>query len=1059
MSAEGRAERTAAPAGRRSVPPTVVQRTTASIARSPAQALQDRLGFRATQQLIARSPAARVGTTAPTSAQTSKARRLPISSPRDPAEIEAEAVARRVVTMQAPPTPAAPPPVAPTAGAAGVAHRAHHKSSNVSPARTASPMENTGAGAPLPASVRSHMEPRFGADFSGVRVHTDGAAAQHSSTLDAHAFTVGHHIYFGRDKFQPHSAGGKELIAHELTHTIQQGAAPQSKTVHRSAASVSHQAAPSVQRSFLGIPSPREYFADKAANIPGYTMFTVVIGYDPILGARVERNAGNILRGAIRLIPGGKFITDALDAHKVFDSVSAWAAKQFDTLKDIGAQLVEDLKDLISHPSLDLSAMWEKGKAMVMRPINRIIAFAIALKDGIVALIKDAILKPIAAFARTTSGYPLLCTILGKDPITGEQVPQDAEALLGGFLKFIGEEETWNTIQKAKAIPRTIAWFKGAVKALTGFLKEIPGLFVAAFKALSVEDIILIPRAFSKLVGVFGNFAVRFVTWGANAVWTLLEIIFDVVAPGALGYIKKTGAALKTILKNPLPFMGNLVKAAKLGFTNFGEHFLDHLKAGLINWLTGALPGVYIPKAFSLVEIAKFVFSVLGLTWANIRQKLVKATSETVVKAMETGFDIVVTLVRDGPAAAWDKIKEQLSNLKDMVISGITDFVVDMVVKKAIPKLISMFIPGAGFISAILSIYDTIMVFVNKIKQIIQVVTGFIDSIVAIAAGQIGAAATKVENALAGVLSLAINFLAGFVGLGKVADKVMAVIQKIRAPIDKALDWLVNFIVNAAKKLGKFIVQAGVPQDPNERLRLAADAATAAAKRLGSGITAPLLKPLLVGIQLRYSLKQIDAFQQGGTWWVRAVANPELIRNMGIVAVKAPTGSTAASSLEPMPLVPITFDCNLDKYVQSVFEEQLKGHETGLNAISVVDWEKNRLEYDKSGRGTAVPQEEVRELYRKQLRAQKKQPNQTAAELDSLVEAEMERLAALHEPDLVAGGFNVISKLGSRYVNSSIGSQWRTKVLLIKAVVDKIPKGEKPQRRINVKLTSRPITP
>jgi len=46
---------------------------------------------------------------------------------------------------------------------------------------------------------------------------------------------------------------------------------------------------------------------------------------------------------------------------------------------------------------------------------------------------------------------------------------------------------------------------------------------------------------------------------------------------------------------------------------------------------------------------------VLGLTWANIRQKLVKATSETVVKALETGFDIVVTLVREGPAAAWTR--------------------------------------------------------------------------------------------------------------------------------------------------------------------------------------------------------------------------------------------------------------------------------------------------------------------------------------------------------------------------------------------------------------------
>ena len=48
----------------------------------------------------------------------------------------------------------------------------------------------------------------------------------------------------------------------------------------------------------------------------------------------------------------------------------------------------------------------------------------------------------------------------------------------------------------------------------------------------------------------------------------------------------------------------------------------DHLKAGLIDWLTGSLPGIYIPKAFSLGEIVKFVFSVLGLTWQNIRGKL-----------------------------------------------------------------------------------------------------------------------------------------------------------------------------------------------------------------------------------------------------------------------------------------------------------------------------------------------------------------------------------------------------------------------------------------------------
>ena len=61
---------------------------------------------------------------------------------------------------------------------------------------------------------------------------------------------------------------------------------------------------------------------------------------------------------------------------------------------------------------------------------------------------------------------------------------------------------------------------------------------------------------------------------------------------------------------------------------------------------------------------------------------------------------------------------------------------------------------------------------------------------------------------------------------------------------------------------------------------------------------------------------------------------------------------------------------------------------------------------------------------------------------------------------LIAGGFNVISKLGSRYINSSIGSQWRTKVNVIQDAVNGItPKSDKATQRINVKLTSKAYTP
>lgn len=78
------------------------------------------------------------------------------------------------------------------------------------------------SGQPLDARTRAFMEPRFGHDFSGVRVHTDAQAAESARVVNALAYTVGNHIAFDTNVHQPNNAKGHELIAHELTHVIQQ---------------------------------------------------------------------------------------------------------------------------------------------------------------------------------------------------------------------------------------------------------------------------------------------------------------------------------------------------------------------------------------------------------------------------------------------------------------------------------------------------------------------------------------------------------------------------------------------------------------------------------------------------------------------------------------------------------------------------------------------------------------------------------------------------------------------------------------------------------------------
>jgi hypothetical protein len=79
-----------------------------------------------------------------------------------------------------------------------------------------------GGGSAMDKNTKHEMESGFGADFSSVNIHTDSKAVQMSEELGAQAFTHGNDVYFNKGKYNPHSKEGKHLLAHELTHTIQQ---------------------------------------------------------------------------------------------------------------------------------------------------------------------------------------------------------------------------------------------------------------------------------------------------------------------------------------------------------------------------------------------------------------------------------------------------------------------------------------------------------------------------------------------------------------------------------------------------------------------------------------------------------------------------------------------------------------------------------------------------------------------------------------------------------------------------------------------------------------------
>ena len=119
-----------------------------------------------------------------------------------------------------------------------------------------------GSGLSLNDSIRQPMEEAFGADFSGVKIHTDAQSDQLNRSIQAKAFTTGKDVFFRQGAYDPGSQGGQELLAHELTHVVQQGGA----AVQRQHSPISAQPASQISRSPVGSIQRLLWHSDQFSN-------------------------------------------------------------------------------------------------------------------------------------------------------------------------------------------------------------------------------------------------------------------------------------------------------------------------------------------------------------------------------------------------------------------------------------------------------------------------------------------------------------------------------------------------------------------------------------------------------------------------------------------------------------------------------------------------------------------------------------------------------------------------------------------------------------------------
>ncbi len=188
-------------------------------------------------------------------------------------------------------------------------------------AGTQSAIESKMAGGqPFGSDIRREMESRFGADLGKVRIHNDVESAGISRQLGARAFTFRHHIFFARDQYHPGSADGKQLLAHELTHTIQQGYVEQRLTQAQRSAPRGG-STPAVQKKASHGPATD----DAALSSEVVDVSSNVFSPSEKVKAEIEAQGrkGLLMRVIVKGVTGEGLIKIRVDSSKNYESIGS----------------------------------------------------------------------------------------------------------------------------------------------------------------------------------------------------------------------------------------------------------------------------------------------------------------------------------------------------------------------------------------------------------------------------------------------------------------------------------------------------------------------------------------------------------------------------------------------------------------------------------------------------------------------------------------------------------------------------------------------------------------
>ncbi|AFZ26209.1 hypothetical protein Cylst_4103 [Cylindrospermum stagnale PCC 7417] len=455
------------------------------------------------------------------------------------------------------------------------------------------------------------------------------------------------------------------------------------------------------------------------------------------------------------------FDTGAGEAKKAFED---YVKQKMDAYKDERYSGVTGklqwVEDLFKGLPSEVNAFYEQGRQLYIAKMDGVI-------NNVVAIVSKGITK---AKTEITNGKQEIQTYI-------QQLPED--------LKAVGQEAAAEIQTKFDDLQQQVNDKQDElVNTLAEKYQENLQAVDDSIEKMKSENKGLLQKAADAFMGVI------------KTILEMKDLLLSALAGAA--------AAVMDILKNPIQFLTNFIQAVKQGFLNFVNNIGQYLQQGLMGWLVGTIggAGLQMPESFDVKGIFSLVTQVLGFSYDFIRGRAANKLGEEKVAYLEQSEETFKVLPTQGLAGIWHLIQDKIGDLKTTVMDGIQNFVMTSIVQAGVEWVLSLLTPASAFVKACKMIIDIVKFFIERGSQIAALIGAVTSSISAIASGAVGEAIQAIESALARSLPVALGFLASLLGLGGISQKIQGIIQKVRQPVTKAVDWVIDKGAKVANKVG-----------------------------------------------------------------------------------------------------------------------------------------------------------------------------------------------------------------------------------------------------------------